>query len=192
MEELDKNLMRDIKTQFYVLRNGAIADRLRTAGSPYKIIFGLMLPQIEQIASRYEPSEKLADMLWANSSTRESRLMATMVCPEGGVSLDKARRWASECDTIELVDLLCFKLLRNLPEAELLVREFEGLGGVRGRYLALRLTMNLLVVGRLTDFDAAWRLSRTLVKDDDRAVRTVACQVADEIEWHREVSSENP
>ena len=48
MEELDKNLMRDIKTQFYALRNGAIAERLRTAGSPYKIIFGLMLPQIER------------------------------------------------------------------------------------------------------------------------------------------------
>ena len=32
------------------MRNGIVADTLRKAGSPYRIIFGLNLPQISEIA----------------------------------------------------------------------------------------------------------------------------------------------
>ena len=45
-----KEQIRQIKSDFFSLRNGEIADTLRKAGSPYKIIFGLQMPQLEQIA----------------------------------------------------------------------------------------------------------------------------------------------
>ena len=76
---MDKKQMQHIKSRFFALRNGVIADRLRKSGSPYKIIFGLMLPQMEQIAGECVPSKELAEMLWNNRSTRESRLLASMV-----------------------------------------------------------------------------------------------------------------
>ena len=42
-----KEQIRQIKSDFFSLRNGEIADTLRKAGSPYKIIFGLQMPQLE-------------------------------------------------------------------------------------------------------------------------------------------------
>ena len=38
---MDKETIRQIKSDFFALRNGVIADKLRSAGCPYKIIFGL-------------------------------------------------------------------------------------------------------------------------------------------------------
>ncbi len=40
----------EIKQRLYAMRNGVIADSLRNAGSPYRSIFGLNLPQLTEIA----------------------------------------------------------------------------------------------------------------------------------------------
>ena len=106
---MDKETIRQIKSDFFALRNGVIADKLRSAGCPYKIIFGLTVPQIESVAAKHEPSAGLAETLWANDSTRESRLMATMVFPVSEFSVDKAKKWIADADTVELVDMLCFR-----------------------------------------------------------------------------------
>ena len=52
---MDKETIRQIKSDFFALRNGVIADKLRSAGCPYKIIFGLTVPQIESVAAKHEP-----------------------------------------------------------------------------------------------------------------------------------------
>ena len=61
------------------MRNGAVADYMRRMGAPYKIIFGVNLPHLSEIASETVPSQELARQLWANSSTRESMLLAPMI-----------------------------------------------------------------------------------------------------------------
>ena len=78
---VDNEQIRAIKSEFFALRNGEIADRLRRAGSPYKIIFGLQLSQLDAMAARLQKSTELADVLWQNTSTRESRLLAVLVYP---------------------------------------------------------------------------------------------------------------
>lgn len=177
--------MRDIKSRFFALRNGMIADRLRKAGSPYKIIFGLLIPQIEQVASRYEASAVLAEMLWNNVSTRESRIMATMVFPPEEFTKEKARQWIGEADTEELADQLCFRLVRRLNDAERIAAEWYRKGDDMCRYSALRLLMNLMVLGRLQDQDAAYGMAVAESARDCRMTKAVCRQVADEIEWLR-------
>ena len=49
------NQMQIIKRRFFAMRNGIIADTLRKAGLDYRMIFGLNLPQITDIA-RWPPS----------------------------------------------------------------------------------------------------------------------------------------
>lgn len=135
-----------------------IADKLRSAGCPYKIIFGLTVPQIESVAAKHEPSARLAETLWANDSTRESRLMATMVFPVSEFSVDKAKKWIADADTVELVDMLCFRLVRNVEGAEQLA--FSLVGEEPTRYAGLRLLMNLLVVRKLADVEKPKALHR--------------------------------
>lgn len=177
---MDKETIRQIKSDFFALRNGVIADRLRAAGSQYKIIFGLTVPQIESVAAKHPQSADLAEALWGNATTRESRLMATMVYPVADFTVAKARQWIAEADTTELVDMLCFKLVRNLDGAEALA--FELAAEPKTLYAGLRLLMNLLVLRRLSNVARAKELAGTL-KDGSDAEGRVARQIADEIEF---------
>ena len=48
--------IKEIKHSFLAFRNGIVSDTLRKAGMPYGIIFGLQLPQLAEIARRYDKS----------------------------------------------------------------------------------------------------------------------------------------
>lgn len=109
--------LQDIKKQFFVFRNGVIADVLRRAGMPYKVIFGLQIPQIADIARTLEPSTTLADALWADLEVRESRILACYLFPPTEVSEEKARALLSSVRTPEERDMLFFRLFRHLPYA---------------------------------------------------------------------------
>ena len=63
MEAVKYNDMQLVKRRFFAMRNGIIADTLRSAGSPFKIIFGLNLPQIIDIASQTPHTIELAEQL---------------------------------------------------------------------------------------------------------------------------------
>ena len=68
--------LKNIRHQFFAFRNGIVADALRKQFD-YRMIFGLQIPQIAEIARQYTPSSELAETLWAEKGNRESRLLAT-------------------------------------------------------------------------------------------------------------------
>ena len=94
--------MQTVKRRFFAMRNGVIADTLRSAGLPYKIIFGLNLPQIVEIAGDVPHKRELAEALWANNTTRESMLMAPMLIDPSSFSMEDARRWLDTVPTAEV------------------------------------------------------------------------------------------
>lgn len=112
--------VRKIKQQFFVYRNGLLADELRKIGVPHKVIFGLNIPQITEISRQYAPDMELAEMLWNDKEVRESRLLACSLFHKEDVDSDMALRLASEVRSIEEADMLCFRLLKHLPFATLL------------------------------------------------------------------------
>ena len=75
------NDMQVVKRRFFAMRNGAVADNMRKLGANYRIIFGLNLPQIVEIANETPHDEVLAEALWQIKSTRESQLLAPMIYP---------------------------------------------------------------------------------------------------------------
>lgn len=145
METPQYNEMQTIKRRLFAMRNGIIADTLRHAGSPFRIIFGLNLPQIVEIATETGKNRELADKLWANTTTRESLLIAPMLVEPSEFALEEARRWASEVPAAEVADILCHRLLRHTPYAwdlaEELIDKHEGQFGL---YTGLRLAFNLV------------------------------------------------
>lgn len=117
--------IKDIKHSFMAFRNGIISDTLRKAGMTYKIIFGLQLPQISEIARRYEKNLELAEALWLDSGVRESRLLACYLFPIPEINEEKAFELATSVQTVEEADILSFRLLRNLQFANSLVQKLS-------------------------------------------------------------------
>lgn len=145
MEEKRYNDMQTVKRRFFAMRNGVIADTLRSAGLPYKIIFGLNLPQIVEIAAEAPHTPELAEALWANNTTRESMLLAPMLVDPLSFGLDDARRWLESVPTAEVADILCHRLLRKTPYAwELAESLIDNPIAPFDTYVALRLAFNLV------------------------------------------------
>lgn len=138
------NPMQAVKHRFFALRNGAVADAMRRQGAPYKIIFGVNLPQLAAIAAETGQSASLAQELWDNTSTRESMLIAPMIYPRGEFDLDIARKWINSAISAEAIDVLCLKLLRGMDYAAKLSDELMLSDRGLDRYAALRIMFNIL------------------------------------------------
>ena len=127
--------IKDIKQQFMVYRNGAVADTLRKAGYHQGVIFGLNVPQLADIARTLERDTELAAQLWNDRNVRESRLLASYLFPLDATS-EQAKAVGSEIQTREEADMLAFKWLRFLPFAGVLADEFAASDDDLHRYLS--------------------------------------------------------
>ena len=114
-----EKLLNEIHRRFRLAMNGVVSSSMRAKGMPYKVNFGVSLPQLRQIAALYRPDAELAKRLW-NENIRESRLLATFLQPREGFSEEEALRWMKQADTPELADFLCMNLLRHQPYASAL------------------------------------------------------------------------
>lgn len=107
--------LQEIKKEFMAYRNGIVADTLRKAGMPYKVIFGLNVPQIGGIARAVAADEReaLAEELWADTEVRESRLLACWLFDPERIPYKEAQGLMDSVRTREEADILAFRLLRR-------------------------------------------------------------------------------
>ena len=174
------NDMQSVKRNFFAMRNGVIADTLRRSGSPFKIIFGLNLPQISEIALRSPHGRDLAERLWANATTRESMLIAPMLVERDEFTIEDARRWIADIPAEEVADVLCLKLLKYLPFASELADELAESDQAMNRYMGLRLKFNILN----SDLKGALRYAeKVLNSDTDQRCKILATRLKDECLW---------
>lgn len=171
------NDMQTVKRSFFALRNGIIADTLRKGGASYKIIFGLNLPQIAEVAASTPHTPELAQMLWDNVTTRESRLLAPMLLDPIATDRSLALRWASEVNEREVADVLCLKLLRRLPYAPGLIEAIASGDTPLAEYTALRLALNLVREAP----DAARRAAEAHRTSSSPAVRHLCGRIDEEL-----------
>ena len=189
------NRMQIIKRRFFAMRNGIIADTLRKAGLDYRMIFGLNLPQITEIAADQPKEAALAEELWADRRTRESLMLAPMLYPPAEMDATTAARWISEVTTTEVADVLCLRLLRYTGGALDTAISAMTSDSPMARYTALRLMLNLLNLsatqaGRDAGLPATTDLARTMhpfadaeIHAGEPVTQSVARQLADEIDF---------
>lgn len=173
--------MQRLKRRFFALRNGVVADCLRRAGAPYRMIFGLTLPQTAEVAAEFGPDEVLARQLWADAATRESVLTAPQLMPPGALDAEEAAQWVAGAPSAEGVDVLCLKLLRREPYAPALALALASGDAPMARYGALRLYLNLLPA-HAGEAEAA---ARAELASGCPLTHGVAQQLIDEIEFMR-------
>lgn len=188
------NLMQTVKRRFFAMRNGALAAQMRAAGLDYRINFGLNTPQIKDIAAEINAMGlasaeqlSLADSLWANATTRESRLIAPLIHPADLMSTEKAAIWMRQSQTTEISDHLCHSLLRHLPGAADMAETAMSDSNASdiNRYTALRLVLNLLL-NRQIGTTKAHAAATAELHRDCRLTRSLARQILSEIEFLEE------
>lgn len=174
--------LREARQALYAMRNGIVADALRRAGAPFRLIYGVNLPQLADIASRIIPSRDLAEELWHSSHHREAMLLATMVYPPDELSEERAVEMTAECTWTETADLLTMKLLRLTPFAASLARTLTAYPDPMQRYCGMR-----LIYFRLADDpDGAVAAAREELARAEPLTAPIARRVIEEADFMRE------
>ncbi|MBQ5938000.1 MAG: DNA alkylation repair protein [Bacteroidaceae bacterium] len=110
-------LERDIKKELRASMNGILSARMREAGMPYKLIFGVELPRLQSIANEFPHDSVLANQLWSRN-IREAKLLAIMLMPPEDFTLEIANTWAETMVTAEEAQILAMILLPKTKQAK--------------------------------------------------------------------------
>ena len=110
-EEIE-NQIKSIRRAIYLSMNGICAENIDNAGIEYKQNFGVSWARLCEIAQNYTPNYELAERLWL-MSIRETKLLATLLCPPHELTAERLTEWTAGITTIELAEIFAFSLLRK-------------------------------------------------------------------------------
>lgn len=117
MELNVSDTIKEIKQSFRLLMNGEASRSLREKGVEYKLIWGISLPQLKQMAQKYEKSYALAVELW-KQDIRECKVLATLLMPPDEMPEEVAEIWMEQTRTQEMAEVEAFNLFQYLSYAE--------------------------------------------------------------------------
>lgn len=111
-----EQIIRDIKKELRAAMNGILSRQMREAGMPYKLVFGVELPRLMDIAREFPQDRQLAQQLW-NENIRESKILALMLMPREEFSAELAEVWADEIPAAEIAQYMVMYLMQHAPWA---------------------------------------------------------------------------
>lgn len=148
-----EEILRNIRTDLRLSMNGVTAASMRAKGVGYRINFGVEIPRLKQIASKYMQDRSLAEFMW-KEDVRELKILATMFCPPNLFGKEDANRWVSMITNQEIREQVCKNLFQELPFADELVERWVENGDetirTTGYWLFARLCiLRSIIVGRI-------------------------------------------
>lgn len=111
-----EDTIRSIKGDLRLSMNGVVSAAMRERGLVYKLNFGVELPRLKEIASRYTPDHKLACALW-KEEIRECKILAALLQPLENFDSELADVWVEDIRTIEIAELTVMNLFVRLSFA---------------------------------------------------------------------------
>ncbi|MBR4337911.1 MAG: DNA alkylation repair protein [Bacteroidaceae bacterium] len=133
----------DIKSELRLYMNGMLAQSLRERGLRYRLIFGIELPRLKEIAAKYIPDQDLAAALW-HEDIRECRILAGYLQPVETFTPQLADVWLDAMHDTEIIDYTCMNLFRRLPYAKDKALQWIASDDVLTQYAGYRLMSHLL------------------------------------------------
>ena len=112
---LDEQL-RYVKRSLRGVMNGPVSASMREKGLNYKVIFGVELPRLQQIATELPHTYELAAALW-KENIRECRLLAGMLMPTSCMDAELARLWVEQMHYVEEAECTVLHLFSREPWA---------------------------------------------------------------------------
>jgi len=138
-------VIREIKSKFRLFMNGVISQSLREKGLQYRLIFGIELPRIKEIAAQYEPNHELAQALW-KEDIRECKILAAYLQPVESFYPEIADIWMEQIHNTELADYVCMALFRRLPYASQKAFQWMASENRMEMYMGFRLMTHLFAL----------------------------------------------
>ena len=89
-------MINEIKKELRASMNGILSARMREAGMPFKLIFGVELPRLQSIAQEFSADVELANQLW-QQNIRETRLLAIMLMPAKNLARRRQNPSSHKC-----------------------------------------------------------------------------------------------
>ena len=141
---MHEDTIRDIRKRCRLAMNGVASTSMRQKGMSYKINFGLLIPQIKEMAGLYQPDSELAKSLW-KEDTRELKILGTLLFPTDKYTEVDAAEWIKEINNQEIREQVCFNLFQNLSFADKLALDWSKSDTeemrITGYWLLVRLLM---------------------------------------------------
>lgn len=175
------NTMQMLKRRFFAMRNGLLADQLRRDGSKFRIIFGLNIIQLNEIARDYGHDAMLADALWHNTATRESMLLAPMLWSADDFDFEGIMSLCGELPDTEVADMVCHRLLKKRDDAMQIIVRLSSSDSALQRYTALRLALPL--IGNRISAEKAAELAQNEMERGDNLTASLAAMVKSESDF---------
>ena len=108
---------RSIKSELRQGMNGVLSARMREAGMPFRLIYGVELPRLQAIAGEFPSSADLASYLW-EQDIRETRLLAIMLMPPEAFTWEMANHQADTIKTAEEAQVMAMMLMPKASKAK--------------------------------------------------------------------------
>ena len=134
--------IREIKGKLRLFMNGVLSQSLREKGLRYRLIFGVELPRLKELAAEYEPNHELAQALW-KEDIRECKILAAYLQPTESFYPEIADIWVEQIHNSELADYVCMALFRRLPYASQKAFQWIASGERMPMYIGFRLMGHL-------------------------------------------------
>lgn len=126
-----KVINQDLETKFLEIRqrilrlqSGGTIDSLENVGADTNRQIGASYVSLKQLASRYEPDEALALLLW-NTRFREEQIMACLLLP-GNINKEKITQLTDHCLNFEIAGYMGSLFLYRYPELSEIAQEWDG------------------------------------------------------------------
>ena len=119
MSEIPQDLagqLRYVKTGLRGVMNGTVSQSMRDKGLNYKVIFGVELHRLLDMAEELPHTAELAAALW-KENIRECRILATMLYPVEEYFEDLADLWVEQMNFAEEAECAVMYLFQHLPFA---------------------------------------------------------------------------
>lgn len=116
-DETTKQRILDLKKELRAYMNGVASTSMRNSGiDGYRVIFGVDVVRLKELASEYGKDHALAQELW-KESVRECKILATMIQPVESFYPEIADIWVSDIKTQEMAEQASMNLFQYLPYA---------------------------------------------------------------------------
>ena len=106
--------LRHIKLSLRGVMNGVTSASMRQKGLNYKLIFGVELPRLKEMADTLPHTYELAAALW-KEDIRECRLLAAMLMPVERFDTELAQVWVEQMRFAEEAECTAMHLLCRVP-----------------------------------------------------------------------------
>lgn len=116
-DDATKQRILDLKKELRAYMNGVASSSMRNSGiDGYRVIFGVDVVRLKELASEYGKDHALAQELW-KESVRECKILATMIQPVESFYPEIADIWVSDIKTQEMAEQASMNLFQFLPYA---------------------------------------------------------------------------